>query len=233
MYDAFISYSRSDLAAVADLKRQLDKRGLHVFLDIDSLRAGEDWPPQLGRAIQKSRMTVLCWSAQAAVSDWVKAEINHSLSTPVPVLPWLLDTTPLPPMLQKTQGIPGTDPAAVVNVIADKRRRYNRRVVVTWVACAIILFVVSWWSLRAFNKQSMAFHGHVVDEQGNALAGVAMEAGGVHADTNPNGEFALVLPASPPGRALRVTAWKPGYRKRAVDTQSDVPDLGVVLEKER
>ena len=233
MYDAFISYSRSDLAAVAGLKRQLDKRGLHVFLDIDSLRAGEDWPPQLGRAIQKSRMMVLCWSTQAAVSDWVKAEFKHSLSSPVPVLPWLLDSTPLPPMLQKTQGIRGTDPAAVVKVIADKRRRYNRRVVVTWVACALILFAVSWLSLRAFNRQSMAFHGHVVDQQGNAVAGVAIEAGGVRADTSTSGEFALLLAASPPGRTLRVTAWKPGYRKRTVDTQSDVPDLGVVLERER
>src|SRR5947207_2914666 len=114
MYDAFISYSRCDLRAVQGLKRQLDEQSLTVFLDLDSLRAGEDWLPQFGRALQNSRMTALCWSTQAAASEWVRAEINHCLSTPVPVLPWLLDSTPLPSMLVQTQGIPGTDAAPVV-----------------------------------------------------------------------------------------------------------------------
>jgi hypothetical protein len=235
MYYAFISYSRADLPAVQCLKRQLDERQLRVFLDLDSLRAGQDWPPQLGRAVQGSRMMVLCWSAQAAKSDWVKAEINHSLSTskPVPVLPWLLDSTPLPPMLQQRHGIQGTDPAPVVNEIADERRRHHRRVAATLVVGAVVLAPAVWLSPRIFTPQSIAFRGHVVDDQGNAVAGAVIEADGVRVDTNRSGEFALVLPGPPSRRALRVTAWKPGYRKRTIDTQSDVPDLGVVLEKDR
>jgi hypothetical protein len=63
MYDAFISYSRTDLAQVLALKRGLDEQRLHVFFDLDSLRAGQDWPPQIGGAVQDSRMMVLCWSA--------------------------------------------------------------------------------------------------------------------------------------------------------------------------
>ena len=82
MYDAFISYSRRDLPVVQGLKRQLDERRLRVFLVLDSLRAGEDWPPQLGAAVQDSRMMVLCWSAQADKSDWVRAEINRNQSCP-------------------------------------------------------------------------------------------------------------------------------------------------------
>src|ERR1017187_4102916 len=82
MYDAFISYSRRDLRVVQGLKRQLDERRLRVFLDLDSLRAGEDWAPRLGAAVQESRMMVLCWSAQADKSDWVRAEINRNQSCP-------------------------------------------------------------------------------------------------------------------------------------------------------
>src|SRR2546426_10056931 len=110
MYDAFLSYSRVDLLIVQGLKRQLDERRLRVFVHLDSLRAGHEWPPQLGRAVLDSRMMVLCWSAQAEGSKWVEAEINYCLLAKKPVLPWLLDDTPLPPRLQNTQGIQGTDP---------------------------------------------------------------------------------------------------------------------------
>src|ERR1019366_8827273 len=127
MYDAFISYSRVDLPTVQGLKRQLDERRLHVFLDIGSLRAGEDWPPQLGSAVRDSRMMVLCWSAEAQASEWVSAEIKYCHLAKKPVLPWLLDGPPLPPLLQKTHGIQGTDPSLVVNVVADKRKRHYRR----------------------------------------------------------------------------------------------------------
>ena len=235
MYDAFISYSRVDLPTVQGLKRQLDERRLRVFLDLDSLRAGQDWPPQLGRAVLDSRMMVLCWSARAAASDWVRAEINHSISakTPVPVLPWLLDSTPLPPLLQKTQGIQGTDPTKVVNELADRRWKRYRRLAPKLAVGAVLIASAAWFSPQVFIRQSTGFRGHVIDEQGNAVVGATIEADGVRSDTNMTGEFALVLPGPPSRRALRVWAWKPGYRKRTVDTQSDVPDLGVVLEKDR
>ena len=235
MYDAFISYSRLDLSAVQGLKRQLEERRLCFFLDVDSLRAGQDWPPQLGSAVQDSRMMVLCWSGHAAKSDWVRAEINHSLSTrrPVRVLPWLLDSTPLPPMLRQKHGFRGTDPAPVVNVIAKARSRHRRRRGATLAACAVVLVPALWLSPRVFTTQSVAFHGHVVDEQGDAVAGATIEADGIRTETNTSGEFVLVLHGPPSKRSLRVTAGKPGYRKRSIDTQSDVPDLGVALEKER
>ena len=233
MYDAFISYSRLDLLTVQGLKRQLDERRLRVFLDIRSLRAGEDWPPQLGRAVRDSRMMVLCWSAQAEASEWVSAEIKYCHLAKKPVLPWLLDGTPLPAMLQKTQGIQGTDPAPVVNVIANKRRRRHRCLAALLVVGAVGLASAVWYSPRVLVRQSVPFRGHIIDEQGNAMVGAMIEADGVRADTNASGEFALVLPGPPSRRALRVWAWKPGYRKRTVDTESDVPDLGVVLEKDR
>ena len=233
MYDAFISYSRVDLPTVQGLKRQLDERRLRVFLDLDSLRAGQDWPPQLGRALNDSRMMVLCWSAQAEASKWVEAEIKHCLITSKLVLPWLLDSTPLPPLLQKTQGIQGTDPTKVVNELADRRRKRYRRLAPKLAVGAVLLASAVWFSPQVFIPQSIGFRGHVIDEQGNAVVGATIEADGVRADTNTSGEFAMLLPGPPSRRALRVSAWKPGYRKRTVDTQSDVPDLGVVLEKDR
>ena len=178
---------------------------------------------------------VLCWSARADASEWVRAEINHSLSTnrPVPVLPWLLDSTPLPPMLRQRQGIHGTDPTPVVDIIADRRKQYYRRLAPGLAIGAILVASAVWYSPRVFVRQSVPFRGDIMDEQGNAVVGATIEAEGVRADTNTSGEFAVVLPGPSSRRALRLWAWKPGYRKRTVDTQSDVPDLGVVLEKDR
>jgi hypothetical protein len=235
MYDAFISYSRSDLPTIMNLKEQIDKRHLRAFLDVDSLRAGQNWPPQLGAAVQKSRMMVLCWSERAAVSDWVRAEVNHSLSTrtPVPVLPWLLDSTPLPPMLGQMHGIRGTDPVPVVNLIAETRTVHQRRAGLALGAGSIVLAPALWVTLLVLARQSTDFHGHVVDEQGNAVAGAMIEAASAHATTATNGEFALKLPGPRSRRELQVTIKKPGYRLRTIRTQYDVPDLGVVLEKDR
>ena len=177
---------------------------------------------------------VLCWSAQADKSDWVRAEIHHSLSTnkPVPVLPWLLDGTPLPPMLRKVHGIGGTDPTPVVNAITNERLRHHRRVAATVIASSVFLTPALWFSPRLITRQSIAFRGHVADEQGNAVADATLEADGVRARTNTSSEFALVLPGPPSRRALRVTASKAGYSRKTINTQPDVP-LSVVLERER
>ena len=88
-------------------------------------------------------MVVLCWSARAATSDWVKAEINHSLTANIPVLPWLLDSTPLPPLLQRTQGIQGTDPTKVVNELGDRRKKRYRRLAPKLAVGAVLLALVS------------------------------------------------------------------------------------------
>src|ERR1039457_3526047 len=137
------------------------------------------------------------------------------------------------PCFAASKGILDTNPAPVVNVVAEARRQHRRRVAATMAGGAVVLVPALWFSLQVVSQQSIAFHEHVLDEQGNAVAGAIIEADGIRADTNMTGEFVLVLPGPPSRRALRVTARKVGYRRRAIDTQSDVPDLGVVLEKDR
>ena len=94
MYDAFISYSRKDLAMVAQLKQCCDSLRLKVFFDSASLRAAEAWPAQIGDSIKHARLLTLCWSASAAASDWVQAEIRFALMAQKPIVPWRLDNAP-------------------------------------------------------------------------------------------------------------------------------------------
>lgn len=50
-HDVFLSYSRNDLEAATNLLGQLEKAGLEVFRDQESIRAGDLWPNKLQEAV--------------------------------------------------------------------------------------------------------------------------------------------------------------------------------------
>jgi hypothetical protein len=118
----------------------------------------------------------------------------------VPVLPWLLDTTPLPPRISQRQGIQGTDPAPVVDAVSDVRRRHRRRFSAVLAATATLLAPGLWFAPRLLMQESLTFRGHVVDAQNNKpVADADVEAGGVSGKTGANGEFHLLVPGPPGG----------------------------------
>lgn len=49
----FISYSRSDRAACAQLRTELEKAGLSVFRDEDNIQAGDEWITELEKALEQ------------------------------------------------------------------------------------------------------------------------------------------------------------------------------------
>lgn len=80
-YDAFLSYSRADGAAVRRIQRFLESyrppgrsTRLKVYLDETDMRGGS-LPDNLSAALGQSRALVVCWSDNAARSHWVNAEI--------------------------------------------------------------------------------------------------------------------------------------------------------------
>jgi hypothetical protein len=80
-YDAFLSYSRADGAAVRRIQRFLESyrppgrsTRLKAYLDETDMRGGS-LPDNLSVALGQSRALVVCWSDNAARSQWVNAEI--------------------------------------------------------------------------------------------------------------------------------------------------------------
>jgi hypothetical protein len=232
MYDGFISYSRSDLPHLRALERSVAKRRLRIFVDRNDLRAGESWPQQLGDAIQRSRLLVLCWSANANRSDWLHTEIRQALTAKVPIVPWLLDDTPLPASLQQTHAIATTDPGPVVDAIERAHARSRQVITLKIAGCGAAIVAAVWFGLPLIRPAEVAFHGHVMDEQRHPIPEALVEASGRRSRTSASGEFVLELPRLKDGAAVRVSVTKPGYINKTIDTLSDVPDLGVVLEKE-
>ena len=102
----FLSYARKDLPQVEDLATQLRAEGISVWRDQESLYTGKRWPKKLGEAIAANECFLLVWSKAAAESHFVQFEWTTAAALKKPILPCLLDETPLPPALQAVQSLP-------------------------------------------------------------------------------------------------------------------------------
>lgn len=98
-YDVFLSYSRSDSSAAHNLLSQLEKKGLRVFRDTDSLRRGELWLEHLQKAVNACASFVLL-VGRDGVRRWVGAEAQvalcrhfdpHDDALRLPIFPVLLE----------------------------------------------------------------------------------------------------------------------------------------------
>lgn len=101
----FISYIRDNRVAVETLHNVLDDRGFKVWRDQEDLYGGDAWPKLIGEAIRESDFFVLCWSKQAQNSYYVELEWTTAIALKKPIIPYLLDNTPLPVTLRSIQGV--------------------------------------------------------------------------------------------------------------------------------
>ena len=219
-YDAFISYSRQDAAIVLPLVEELRSRGFTVFFDTRSIVVGEPWKQRLASAVRASRVLILCWSQNTQHSEYVTFEYSRAEGLGRPVLPWLLDHTPLPKMVE-IHGVSGTDPALAADAFAA---RMGRRLS-TWrvIQGAVLLCVLGaagfagWWTHRP--PPPVAFGGRVTDSVTNLpVPGVTVEVDAesvrLSATTGVDGRYTVNLPQPEP-KYLRLVFSRQGYRGEA------------------
>ncbi len=103
---AFASYSSKDRAEVFKRIQGIHQVApdLDIFVDVDSLRSGQDWEKELWRQISSRDVFFLFWSSNAMKSKWVEKEWRFALEKrgldfidPVPLEP--PDQAPPPPEL--------------------------------------------------------------------------------------------------------------------------------------
>jgi adenylate cyclase len=145
-YDVFISYSREDVARVQPLVDELRRRGYRAFFDVESIVVGDKWKGRLERSICDSRALVLCWSEHARDSGYVNFEYSRAEVLHKPVLPWLLDQTPLPPMVE-IQGISAVEATQVAAALQPQLgwtlgRRHSLQGLVAALLVAVLMFVL-------------------------------------------------------------------------------------------
>ena len=216
-YDVFFSYSRADTERVEPLRDELRRMGYRVFFDVQSIDPGERWKRRLDHSIRASRAVVLCWSQNTSRSEYITFEYARAETLRKPVLPWLLDATPLPAMLE-VQGIAAADPAQVAARLrpALGRPLARRRKLQGALAAlaAILAGVATWIALRP--PPPWEFQGEVTDRV------TSMPIEGVEVDvlksdvvqgstsTDAKGNYDLHLPG-PQTKTIQVRFRKEGY----------------------
>lgn len=217
-YDVFLSYSRADAERVQPLRDALRAMGYRVFFDVQSIDPGTPWKRRLERAIRDCRTLVLCWSQQGRGSDYIAFEYSRAEALHKPVIPWLLDSTPLPAMLE-VQAITAADAGQAAAALRPTlgwtlpKRRFLRMGVL---ALGVLLLAAGLaWRLRP--APPWDFQGTVVDRQSSMpipgvevdmLSGNQVEAS---AFTDSQGRYDLRLPQPRP-RTIHVRFRKAGYQ---------------------
>ncbi len=105
MPSVFLGYARADAAQVGALEQILRDQGIEIWRDQESLYGGQHWPKAVGEAIALHDFFLLTWSRAAASSHFVEFEWNTAVALRKPLIPCLLDDTPLPAALRAVQGI--------------------------------------------------------------------------------------------------------------------------------
>src|SRR5262249_37286603 len=112
-FDVFLSHGAPDKPWVRTLSEELGKLGLTAFLDVQELKAGENWTLRLSGELQNSRAMALVLSAEPLERPWVEQEWTSFLAAHGPtagrLIPVLLDNVKLPPFLNTLQAINARD----------------------------------------------------------------------------------------------------------------------------
>jgi len=99
-YDVFLSHSKQDKAVVRPLAERLRKDGVNVWFDEWVLKPGDSIPSKIEEGLERSRVLVLCMSANAFGSDWAQLEsgtfrFRDPLNKERRFLPLRLDDAPI------------------------------------------------------------------------------------------------------------------------------------------
>jgi hypothetical protein len=218
-YDVFLSYSRADTERVAPLRDELRRLGYRVFFDVQAIDPGEQWKRRLERSIGASRALVLCWSENTRGSEYVTFEYSRAEALHKSILPWLLDKTPLPAMLE-VQGISNPDAtqaaAQLKRALGWTLSRRRQLWAALGVLAACIAGVALWFALRP--PPPWQFSAEVTDRvTGVPVAGVEVDVqigqGKMHTCvTGSDGTCNLQLPQPEPA-TIHIFLRKDGYER--------------------
>ena len=213
-YDIFISYSREDSDRVDPFATALRGHKYRVFFDVKSIVVGELWKARLTGAVRSSRVCILCWSKNTQNSEYVAYEYSRAEGLGTPVLPWLLDATPLPSMLE-IHGVTERDPIKAAGRFASRLGWPLRlRRIVRIISFLFLLCAVGFGFWRIHRPQPWEFGGRIIDSQTKyPIPGVEVDAEQrrFQAFTDQDGRYLLQLPPPKP-KYIDLVFLKQGYQ---------------------
>jgi predicted nucleotide-binding protein len=95
----FASYSHQDKQTVHYVIRELEKRGFNIWADT-RLQPGENWQRSISYALENAFGLIIFLSSASLQSKWVTGEFQQTTSRGAPIIPAVLEHTPLPEPLR-------------------------------------------------------------------------------------------------------------------------------------
>ncbi len=123
-FDVFLSHNSVDKPWVIQLKDDLLRYGVSVWLDKDEIRPGDLFAQVLEEALDDCRAVALVVSPEAMESGWVKEEYYRALSltkdkkAPVQLVPVILRRTEVPGFLKSRNWVDFRDETAYAQMVA-------------------------------------------------------------------------------------------------------------------
>jgi len=122
-FDVFLSHSSVDKPWVSQLKDDLQRYGVTVWLDRDQIRPGDLFARALEQGLENSRAVALIVSPEALASGWVREEYYRSLGLaqrqerPFQLIPVLYRNAELPGFLANRSWVDFRDEAAYAHKV--------------------------------------------------------------------------------------------------------------------
>lgn len=101
----FISYAREDRHISDSVVNLFRVTHPAIFRDVDSIKPGDNWREAIAAAIRDCEAVLVLWCTHASRSYELQIEYELALSIDARVVPVLMDSTPLPPLLAVRQGV--------------------------------------------------------------------------------------------------------------------------------
>ena len=81
LYDVFISHANKDkIEYVNELKQSLNKLGINIFYDKDTLEWGDKWKDKILEGVAKAEFAIIVISENFFDREWTEKELNEFLS---------------------------------------------------------------------------------------------------------------------------------------------------------
>lgn len=90
-FDLFISYSRKDKELVHEFVKQLQHKGLSVWIDWSGIKSGDKFKAEIVQAIEESNIVLFFSSVSSNASDWVQKEISIASNRHKTIIPVKID----------------------------------------------------------------------------------------------------------------------------------------------
>lgn len=94
-FDVFISHSSKDAQVANAVCASLENSGIRCWIAPRNISAGESWGSAIMGGIESTRLMIVVLTRNSNASTQVIREINQAVSSGAPVLPLLLDHSPL------------------------------------------------------------------------------------------------------------------------------------------